>query len=1641
MSSSGDARNLQKILAINLANDSFKKKQKMKQKRGIDFITDFEHFPPVGPIMTPPLLFNYIIFLGMASSPYGPPQPDFDTSAPLPMDESLSEKIRKRLELMENEPLEPPKKKDDGDETTEPGKRKRADDDDDDNTAKRARRDSRGRSHSPSLSRSPSPETRKRKREEILESEQPYKKITIVEIDGEVKKLVVLGDVTIHSCLTELEQKALRNRSITVGSVIFETSHKRPSSGPSTPRTPLEAKRRFYPSEPDEIDLKIQAISKAIELGSAVEKIKKKEEKDKKEKEKKEKEQKKKKAEKVEEVQEEKEERSALQDVDISKLPLVSSVPKDVKPENDVDVKVEEAGGPDASENGDKEPSKGKGSFMSKVSKTASKLMMFLTKSTDRKEEKASDEVSPTPDGLTSPTSNVESPTNVEEPKAEPEAPKAMVEDKEQPSNEAPEEIVHKDPGPIKPDAVLADINALVASASSMNRVARLGMLAAKALSGSLQRPILGKKAAPSNNGPVMNEKNESPAMTSPDSSRKLVSQPENRKTYFNFEPVKTTAQATPTTTASVATSKESTAIPTKGSKLAASKKTVAATPTRMSTRATRSSARLNAASPTPIAVTTKPATPVSTAAPKSLPLKTPTPVSSKAVSIKDMEPVVTVVSTVVSSKGKATTSVLSKSSTATSSISVTPAAPSISKPATTIANVPYGMSTPSSSTQGVAYVDPYLQNHSANQAKAPTTTTVFVPGATTLPKADALKLLSLPSPFAKAKAAAAAAKAVPTAATAVATSKAPMVSAISTAMPSVPPKTVTSTTPPVIHQLVAPPPDVEISKVVKASPLSTAAFLKHRIGDATLDTTQVSNKENIKAVNNASMSTSMTSDPKIESFLKAVRPIESLEDLKRTPAQKRTPTTRESQNRTTSTSEAIDANQALSMYDDILLSEKDEESLLDGDDSELLSDVDESIMDMSDEDYLKKLEKRKTEQDSSVTQPIAIPTTTAGGASGVVPTTPTFTHQPFSLAHFLASSVRNIDDKALAAPPVSSKPSVDAVVSIGSETSTTTICSTPVVTAAVSTVVAPVVTSPVTVAAVNTTVVTVNNAANVSVPVSLSIVPASTATPVTTDIIVSSSNETPSNILTTTACTDEVSIIAVVSTSASSSSSVKMATTEVIDLMDTNQTQEELTAPTNKPIQLNLLPLPAASTTISSTAVLSTTVPSTATPSMATLTTPSKTPSTILDSLQTPTTPNATLDTPTTPMSLNDSQLSLLASASSIESTPKIDKKKLKKLKKEKKEKKKEKSAKKDTANETGVQATSTGQPTVVNLLTPSKTDSVANKDGEIVAEATPKDVKKKEKKKHKKDMTAEELIEHKKKKRERKEKERKEKEKAKDAKSTTSVSSTTVTNPIPSVAAKDTPKTWNKPFQRNNRNPTRPRSATWAPSYHAGYDKNTQQMLQTPVAQIFVNAQYQQAVQQQLLAQQQQQQLILQQHQQQQLLQQAAVAQHQAAAQQQALQQRQQQALQQQQLLQQQQQQKALQQQQQQQQQLLQQQKALQQQQLNASKLKTQTTQSSVQPASGQAVQQSQQATANQNQQQTNVQYVGSQAQSQLYIDEFGQTYTLEEQTYIVGPSGQIDSLGNNQTFVQQQGTQPQYYQAQLQGYSQQSTTTRYT
>ncbi|XP_065649492.1 uncharacterized protein LOC100211039 isoform X1 [Hydra vulgaris] len=39
----------------------------------------------------------------------------------------------------------------------------------------------------------------------------------------------------------------------------------------------------------------------------------------------------------------------------------------------------------------------------------------------------------------------------------------------------------------------------------------------------------------------------------------------------------------------------------------------------------------------------------------------------------------------------------------------------------------------------------------------------------------------------------------------------------------------------------------------------------------------------------------------------------------------------------------------------------------------------------------------------------------------------------------------------------------------------------------------------------------------------------------------------------------------------------------------------------------------------------------------------------------------------------------------------------------------------------------------------------------------------------------------------------------------------------------------------------------------------------------------------------------------------------------------------------------------------------------------------------------------------------------QPQLYIDEYGQTYTLEEETFIMGPSGQIQSL--NSSYIQQQ------------------------
>ena len=68
------------------------------------------------------------------------------------------------------------------------------------------------------------------------------------------------------------------------------------------------------------------------------------------------------------------------------------------------------------------------------------------------------------------------------------------------------------------------------------------------------------------------------------------------------------------------------------------------------------------------------------------------------------------------------------------------------------------------------------------------------------------------------------------------------------------------------------------------------------------------------------------------------------------------------------------------------------------------------------------------------------------------------------------------------------------------------------------------------------------------------------------------------------------------------------------------------------------------------------------------------------------------------------------------------------------------------------------------------------------------------------------------------------------------------------------------------------------------------------------------------------------------------------------------------------------------------------------------------------------------------------------QLYIDEFGQTYTLEEETYVVGPGGQIQTLSRSSagasggavaptaaaTYIQphqQQFAQPILYQQQQQ------------
>jgi len=57
-----------------------------------------------------------------------------------------------------------------------------------------------------------------------------------------------------------------------------------------------------------------------------------------------------------------------------------------------------------------------------------------------------------------------------------------------------------------------------------------------------------------------------------------------------------------------------------------------------------------------------------------------------------------------------------------------------------------------------------------------------------------------------------------------------------------------------------------------------------------------------------------------------------------------------------------------------------------------------------------------------------------------------------------------------------------------------------------------------------------------------------------------------------------------------------------------------------------------------------------------------------------------------------------------------------------------------------------------------------------------------------------------------------------------------------------------------------------------------------------------------------------------------------------------------------------------------------------------------------------------------------------SQLYIDEFGQTYTLEEETYIVGPTGQLQAVNHNAVstatsamYLQQQQQQQQQYATQ--------------
>ena len=65
---------------------------------------------------------------------------------------------------------------------------------------------------------------------------------------------------------------------------------------------------------------------------------------------------------------------------------------------------------------------------------------------------------------------------------------------------------------------------------------------------------------------------------------------------------------------------------------------------------------------------------------------------------------------------------------------------------------------------------------------------------------------------------------------------------------------------------------------------------------------------------------------------------------------------------------------------------------------------------------------------------------------------------------------------------------------------------------------------------------------------------------------------------------------------------------------------------------------------------------------------------------------------------------------------------------------------------------------------------------------------------------------------------------------------------------------------------------------------------------------------------------------------------------------------------------------------------------------------------------------STTQQRQQQQQQQVAGK---SQLYIDEFGQTYTLEEETYVVGPTGQLQAVNHSAMYLQQQQQQQQQQQ----------------